>query len=29
VEVVRGLAEGEPVAVRGVADLQTAYASLQ
>jgi multidrug efflux pump subunit AcrA (membrane-fusion protein) len=29
VEVVRGLAEGESVAVRGVADLQTAYASLQ
>jgi RND family efflux transporter MFP subunit len=29
VEVVRGLAEGEPVAVHGVADLQTAYASLQ
>ncbi len=29
VEVVRGLAEGEPVAVRGVAELQTAYASIQ
>jgi multidrug efflux pump subunit AcrA (membrane-fusion protein) len=29
VEVLRGLAEGEPVAVRGVAELQTAYASLQ
>jgi RND family efflux transporter MFP subunit len=29
VEVVRGLATGEPVAVRGVADLQTAFASLQ
>jgi RND family efflux transporter MFP subunit len=29
VEVVGGLAEGEPVAVHGVADLQTAFASLQ
>ncbi len=29
VEVVAGLAEGEPVAVRGVADLQNAYASLR
>jgi multidrug efflux pump subunit AcrA (membrane-fusion protein) len=29
VEVLRGLAEGESVAVRAVADLQTAYASLQ
>jgi RND family efflux transporter MFP subunit len=29
VEVTNGLAEGEPVAVRGVADLQTAHASLQ
>jgi multidrug efflux pump subunit AcrA (membrane-fusion protein) len=29
VEVVGGLAEGEPVAVHGVAYLQTAFASLQ
>jgi cobalt-zinc-cadmium efflux system membrane fusion protein len=29
VEVLRGLAEGEPVAVHGVAELQTAHASLQ
>src|SRR5262249_18511057 len=29
VEVTRGLREGEPVAVQGVAELQTAYASLK
>jgi RND family efflux transporter MFP subunit len=29
VEITRGLAEGEAVAVRGVADLQTAYASIR
>jgi multidrug efflux pump subunit AcrA (membrane-fusion protein) len=29
VEITGGLAEGELVAVRGVAELQTAYASIQ